>query len=141
MAQQGRPILVWIIFLLTMFMTAAWGFSTLVTLTVDVPMGAETRAAFDDITVADYVLGFFQTLFYLVAGIALFMMRRVALYFYVAAVCLDFGVLVWTFMDASRKARLTADSDLALIGGVVGLGVAFAICLYALKLTLSERLA
>ncbi len=135
MAGQGRPVLVWLILIFILFGTAVWLFSVTVLSSGTIPLDSGTQAAVDEITTADYSVGFVQMAVYLTAAIALFMMRKAAVYIFVAALCIDFGVLVWNVLGASR-----ADGDMEMIFGVIGLGITLAICLYALKLSLTERL-
>ena len=135
MAGQGRPILVWLILIFILFGTAVWLFSVMVLSSGTIPLDSGTQAAVDEITTAGYLVGFVQMAVYLTAAIALFMMRKAAVYIFVAALCIDFGVLVWNVLGASR-----ADGDMEMIFGVIGLGITLAICLYALKLSLTERL-
>lgn len=140
MAERARPVLVWLIFLLVLFGTAVWLFTIVVFLSGTVPLDAETQAAVGEITAADYVVGFFQMAVYLAAAIALFMMRKAALYFFGAALCLDFGVFVWNVLDVPDAAQMATGGDMEMTAGVIGLGITVAICLYAVKLTLSEQL-
>lgn len=135
MVEQGRPILVWLIFIFVMFGTAVWLFSIAVLSTGTIPLDADTQAAVDEISMADYLTGFVQMAIYLTAAIALFMMRKLALYFFISALCVDFGVLVWNVLGVTQ-----ADRDMVMIFGVISLGITSAVCLYIVKLTMSERL-
>lgn len=140
MAQQGRPFLVWVIFLLLMFGSAAIVVSTVVALSGIIPPGIQTEMGMDAMRTIDYVVSLALTLIYFAAAVALIRMRKAALYLFVAAFCGEFGVLIWEIVDKSRAAVIMSDGDMSQFVSMISIAIAFFICVYTLKLALAERL-
>jgi hypothetical protein len=141
MAGQGRPFLVWVILIVTFVGTAIWAFSVAVVTSGTIPVDEEIQAVIDQIRTIDLLAGFFHTLLYVSAAIALFMMRKAALYLFVAALCGEFGMLFWMLVDKSRAAVMDSGDGMQSIMSAISVGISLALCMYAFKLTVSERLA
>jgi hypothetical protein len=141
MAGQGRPFLVWVILILTFVGAAFWVFFTSVVTSGTFPVDEETQAVIDQIRTIDLLAGFIQTLLYVSAAVALFMMRRAALYLFVAALCGEFGMILWMLVDKSRAAVMDSGNGMQSIMSAISVGISLALCMYAFKLTVSERLA
>jgi hypothetical protein len=125
MALQGRPVLVWMVLVYFMLASGAWVFSV---------------ASLDPgiMTPTDYTVGIFLLLLYLVAAVALFLMRKLAFYFFVGAVLME--ILLLVLGGGSRTEVMTVGGDLETIVQMISIAVSVALCVYAFLLSSSGRL-
>lgn len=125
MTLQGRPVLVWLVLVYFMLASGAWVLSV---------------ASLDPgiMTPTDYTVGIFLLLLYLVAAVALFLMRKLAFYFFVGAVCME--VLLLVSGGGSRTEVMTVGGDLEIIVQMISIAISVALCVYAFLLSSSGRL-
>lgn len=137
MADRKRPILVWFILLYFLFVSALWVFATMVLSSGTIPLDPVTQATIDNMTDLDYAVGFGRLLFYLIASIALVLMRKVALYLFITAVGLD---VAFNLLRLSGAGWMEAMGETGTIVAFVGIVLAMALCVYVWLLSEMGRL-
>lgn len=125
MREQGRPILVWVILVFCVLVSAVWLYSA-------------WNLAPDVMLPFDYLTGSVTVLLYLAAAVTLFLMRGMARYFFVGAVCLEFVLLMWG--GGSRVEVLVLGGDSETIIEMVNIAISVVLCVYAFLLSQSGRL-
>ena len=89
---------------------------------------------FDNLTALDYSFTILMVLANLTGAIALFLLRKHAFYFFTGALTLNILMSVWHTVS---KGWVQAMSGPGLVGSLIGLGIAVAICIYSYRLTKS----
>jgi len=141
MHDQGRPFLVWVIFLVLMLLSAISGVSVIAVISGLIPPEIAQEMGYDRIRTIDIVLSLVDTTVYIMAAITLLMMRKSAFYLFTVALFLEIGSFVWMMADTSRAMAIgRVGNDLYPYVAMISVGVAFLLFVYALRLMLSERL-
>lgn len=137
MADRKRPILVWFILLYFLFVSALWVFATMVLSSGTIPLDPVTQASIDNMTGLDYAVGFGRLLFYLIAAVALVLMRKVALYLFITAVGLD---VAFNLLRLSGAGWMEAMGETGTIIAFIGIVLAMVLCVYVWLLSEMGRL-
>jgi hypothetical protein len=125
---RKRPALVWVISILT-FLAIAWSLCTLyVVWLAAVPLTPEAQAYFDRLTAFDYAMTFGGIALGLIGAVALLMLRRIALPFFVIALALTLASLAW---QVAMKCWYDAIDGTGLVVTALLLGLQIATCVYA----------
>ena len=136
--RKKRPVLVWVITIF-FFVSAIWtllGFYLLVSGTAS--LTPAQKSYLESLTAIDYTFTLLLGLTNLIGAIALFLLRKAALYFFVGALALNGFMSVW---HAISKGWLEALGGAGALGALFGLGIAVAVCLYVWKLAKSGVLS
>lgn len=137
MVERKRPILVWFILFYFLFISALWVVSTMVLSPGTIPHDPVTQASIDNMTRFEYVAGFVRMLLYIIAAIALVLMRKAALYLFMAAVGLDVAFNLWRLSGAGW---VNAMGETGTIVAFIGVVLAMALCVYVWLLSEMGRL-
>lgn len=127
----NRPALVWVISIFY-FVSIGWGlFSIALVYSGFVPLTGVQKAYFEAQTVFDCGSTALVTAANLIGAVLLFLLRKQALHFFVAAFSVG---LILTFYQAVAKNWLGAIGAHGLVGSVIGSGINIAIILYTWRL-------
>jgi hypothetical protein len=136
---RRRPKLVWAIFLCTILSTGLVALSFALVLSGAIPLGPEEEEYFRNLTPTDYAFTVFNGSLNLVAAIALFRLKGIAVYLYAAA--LVFGVLYTLVLAATTNFTMALGGGSGMGGMLMGFVVWAAVCAYAWRLKVRGVLA
>jgi hypothetical protein len=137
MVERKRPVLVWFILFYFLFMSALWAISTMVVSPAVMPLDPVTRAAIENMSRFDYIAGSVCMLLYVIAAVALVLMRKAALYLFLTAVGLD---VAWNLWRLSGAGWVKAMGETGTIVAFVSIVLAMALCVYVWLLSEMGRL-
>lgn len=137
MVDEKRPVLVWFILVYFLFMSALWVVSTMVSLPDAIPVDPTTRASIENMTGFDYVMGSLCMLLYVIAAVVLVLMRKAALYLFIAAVGLDVAWNLWR-LSGVGWARAMGETGTFIV--FITILLAMALCVYVWLLSEMHRL-
>lgn len=105
--------------------------------TGQLPLPPSERFYFDNLGTIDYLLLFCGLMLNLYAAVALFFMRRAALYFFVTALVLSAMLTTWHLV--SKGWIMATGGD--IVSTALGYSLQIGVCLYCWWLARDERLA
>ena len=126
-----RPKLVWVIFVLALLSVGYTALSLYLVLSGSIPLGEEEAKYFRSLTPIDYAVTGATGLLNLGGAIALFWLRKVALYLFAAAFAIGILGTLRHVADASFAAALGGPG---VIGMLAGYALWIAVCIYAWRL-------
>jgi hypothetical protein len=130
--RRKRPILVWLISLFIL-LSAIWTLlSFYLILTGAIPLDPAQKAYFDRLTLIDHVSTIIPGLLNMSAAVALFLLRRIALYLFLSASGLSFVLAAW---HATAKGWVEALGGAGLIGALIGYVLMIAVLIYTWRLS------
>lgn len=130
-SRRKRPIWVWIVSIF-FFLSAGWTlWSFYLINTGTIPLGPAQEAYFDSLTTTDYTLTIAIGVANLIGAVALFLLRKVALYFFLTALGANLILAAW---HGATKGWAEALGGSGLVGALFGYVLLFAACIYAWKL-------
>jgi len=128
----SRPALVWVITIGVIVSFLCGSVSVSLIVTGAIPVNEPVRAYYQSLTAADWALTVALGLANLSGAVALFLLRKQALYLFVGSLALNLLATIHTL--AKLRAAVSSVPGSA-VGMFLGLGILLAICLYATKLT------
>jgi hypothetical protein len=96
-----------------------------------IPLNAAQIAYFESLSALDYVFSVGLGLVNLIGAITLFLLRRAAFYLFASALAANILMTLW---HVAAKGAVDALGGAGLVGTVIGLGLAFAVCVYSRRL-------
>ena len=129
---RKRPIWVWFISIYFVLSTGWVMASFYLISTGSIPLSPDQAAYFNSITTVDYALTIGLGLCNLIGAFALFLLRKVALYFFVTALGVNLLFAAW---ETVTTGWVKAIGGSGLVGALIGFVVAIAVCIYAWRLT------
>ena len=130
-AKKKRPILVWII---TIFFLISAGWTLLAYLLIfsgSIQITSAQKTYFDSMSFFDYGYSIFIAIVNLSGAITLFILRKIAFYFFVTALSANILATIWNII---AKNYVEAIGTSGLIGMFIGLGIAASITYYSFSL-------
>lgn len=134
--ERGRPILVWIIAIVIVGTTAFSFWIAYTVATGQIPLPPSEQFYFDNLATIDYLLLFCSMMLNLYAAIALFFMKRAAMYFFVTALVLSAMLTSWHLISKGWIMATAGD----VVSTALGYSLQVGICLYCWWLAHDERL-
>jgi hypothetical protein len=133
---KKRPVWVWIISIF-MLLSAGWTLlipHLLVMKAGSVPLNFNParQAYFSDLTTVDDSLSLLVAFANLIGAITLFLLRKVAVYFFASVLFANLTLTAW---NALTKSSTAAISGPGFVGAIMGWALLTAICLYSWKLS------
>lgn len=128
---RKRPKLVWAVFL---FYILSVGFTILsfaLVLSGAVSVPPEQRAYLQSLSTFDWVVTVLTGALNVAGAIAIFLLRKVAFYLFSAAFVL---VILQTLVHTVTTSFIAALGGSGAVGGLIGYGILFAVCIYAWRL-------
>lgn len=132
-----RPTLVWLVAILLFFGAAYTLLSSWLVYSGSVPVSAEARAYLDSLSFFDHAATVFTATMNLLGAVALFLLRKAALYLFCAGLLANTSLFVWHMVNRDLGVAL---GGAGVSGALVGWSVLALVCLYAWRLTKSEVL-
>ena len=130
-APRKRPKWVWVISVF-FFLSASWTlYSIYLVETGAVQLQPDQVAYFDNLTGIDYTVSIIIGLANLLGAVALFMLRAVSFYFFMAALLLNVILHIWHILN---KGWADAVGGPGMIGALIGLIILVAVCSYTYSL-------
>ena len=127
-----RPFFVWLIAIFYLLSTPFTLLSLSLVLSGTLPLTPEQEAYFSSLSTLDYLFSFAIGLTGFTGAVALFFLRRVALYLFCGSFALNVLMSIWHLMTRDFLSALPGGG---LLGFILGLGILAAVCLYTWKLT------
>ncbi len=127
-----RPFFVWLIAIFYLLSTLFTVLSLSLVLSGSLPLTPEQEAYFSSLSSLDYLFSFVIDLTVFAGAVALFFLRRVALYLFCGSFDLIVLMSIWHLMTRDFLSALPSGG---LLGFILGLGILAAVCLYTWKLT------
>lgn len=130
-SRRKRPVWVWI-FSIYLFPSAAWTLLSFYLInTGAIPLSPAQEAYFDSLTTTDYTLAVAIGVANLIGAVALFLLRKAALYFFLAALGANLISGAW---HGATKGWAEALGGSGLAGVLFSYVLMTAVCIYAWKL-------
>ena len=126
-----RPFFVWLIAIFYLLSTLFSVLSLSLVLSGSLPLTPEQEAYFSSLSTLDYLFSFVIDLTVFAGTVALFFLRRVALYLFCGSFDLIVLMSIWHLMTRDFLSALPGGG---LLGFILGLGILAAVCLYTWKL-------
>ena len=131
-SRRKRPIWVWIISIFYLI-SAGWTlFSFFLIFSGAIVISPAQEAYFNSLTTTDFTLTIAVGGANLVGAVTLFLLRKVAFYFFLAALGTTLMLTAWHW---TTKGWAEALGGAGLTGALIGYGLSFAVCVYAWRLT------
>ena len=139
---RARPAWVWVISIF-FFISVSWNILSYYLVYSGVfPLEPTQEALLGSFTVVDHSLSVAIAVLNLAGALSLFLLRRRAYHFFLAALSLNLVTMIWYFVARGGVRKfLEATGWAGLIGQMMGLGLLTAVWLYARKLKKSGVLS
>lgn len=129
--QKKRPRWVWVISIFY-FLSAGWTLLSFYLISAGlVPLNAAQEAYFATLATVDYGVTILMGLAAFTGAVALFFLRKVALYLFLTSFGVNILLTLWHVMS---KGWVEAIGGAGLFGAMMGLGLMLAVCIYTWKL-------
>ncbi len=131
LAAAKRPKLVWVVFLFYIVSVGYTALSFVLIFAGVVPMAPAQATYFKNLSLFDWAITALLGLFNVAAAIAIFQLRKVAVYLFTASLAL---MLLQTLMHVLTTNFLAALSGAGTVGLLIGYAILIAVCLCAWRL-------
>jgi hypothetical protein len=129
---RKRPVWVWVISIF-FFISAGWTLLSFYLIWSGViPLAPAQKAYFDQLTLFDYGQSIVVGLLNMTGAVALFLLRRIALAFFLSGLGLGIISVVW---HAATKGWIAAIGGPGLVGVLLGYVIVIAVCAYVWRLS------
>ncbi len=135
---MGRTFLVWVIFLLIVIISLSQVGSVFFLYSGAFPLPQEVLAQLDKVSSVEIAVNLLVSVYYLAAGIALFMMRRIALPLFLIGIPID--ILQYVLAVYTRGSEFVTETGSLLIT-LACFAIGLLICFYVWTLDRRDMLA
>lgn len=137
--QHKRPIWIWVITLYFAISIPLTLYSFYSALTGAVALAPAQAAYFSAMTKLDYFITAVTFLCMACGAISLFLMKRIALNFFILSLICNIGLALWQLVDG-RLSGLVGSGAMGLVGIIAGFLLILTITLYTAQLAKMKRL-